>query len=498
MKKTFSNNLGRAVSVAVVLLLLGGFVFAQRSPDDEKRRRRDENGDRRGNREAAVFQTDVPAHAWDIVLGRPTRNSVTLSVLAYTDTEATIVYGPQKGKYDRETAKLALKKDAPSEVVLGDLKPNTRYYYRFRSRPAGGGRFEDSREFDFTTARPAGTDFTFAIQADSHLDEGIDTDVYRRSLLNAGAANPDFLVDLGDTFMTDKYPEFRQAAAQYVAQRYYFGLVGASVPVFLALGNHDGENGWRRSGGESMFDWSNMMRRRYFPNPVPNEFYGGNRTPDKTLGLLQDYYAWEWGDALFVVLDPFTFTVSRARGDDDNWNWTLGREQYFWLKETLEKSRAKYKFVFIHHLVGGADRVARGGAEAAAFWEWGGRSFDLKDEFSANRNGFALPVHQLLVRNQVAAVFHGHDHLFVKQDLDGIVYQEVPQPGHRRADNVRTAEEYGYKSGVVRGSSGVLIVRVTSASAKISYVRAFPEGRERNGRPDGAIEYEYEIPARRP
>jgi hypothetical protein len=39
-----------------------------------------------------------------------------------------------------------------------------------------------------------------------------------------------------------------------------------------------------------------------------------------------------------------------------------------------------------------------------------------------------MPIHQLLVRNKVAAVFHGHDHLFAKQDLDGIVYQEVPQP----------------------------------------------------------------------
>ena len=26
-------------------------------------------------------------------------------------------------------------------------------------------------------------------------------------------------------------------------------------------------------------------------------------------------------------------------------------------------------------------------------------------------------------------VFHGHDHLYARQDLDGIVYQEVPQPG---------------------------------------------------------------------
>ena len=33
----------------------------------------------------------------------------------------------------------------------------------------------------------------------------------------------------------------------------------------------------------------------------------------------------------------------------------------------------------------------------------------------------------VLVQN---IVFHGHDHLFVKEELDGIIYQDVPQPGH--------------------------------------------------------------------
>ena len=44
--------------------------------------------------------------------------------------------------------------------------------------------------------------------------------------------------------------------------------------------------------------WSNTMRKRYFPNPVPDGFYTGNTTKDRFAGLLQDYYAWEWGDAL--------------------------------------------------------------------------------------------------------------------------------------------------------------------------------------------------------
>jgi hypothetical protein len=172
-----------------------------------------------------------------------------------------------------------------------------------------------------------------------------------------------------------------------------------------------------------------------------------------------------------VVLDPFWFTP-RQRGGDDNWVRTLGTEQYQWLTRTLEKSKAKYKFVFIHHLVGGLDKDARGGVEAASLYEWGGKNADGTEGFTAHRPGWALPIHQLLVQNHVSAVFHGHDHLFVKQELGGIIYQEVPQPGWEgRFDSQRVAE-YGYKDGVILSSSGHLRVTVAANQAKVEYIRA--------------------------
>jgi len=208
------------------------------------------------------------------------------------------------------------------------------------------------------------------------------------------------------------------------------------------------------------------MRKQYFPNPVPDDFYTGNATPHPEAGLLQDYYAWSWGDALFIVLDPFWFTPS-SRSSSDNWNWTLGQEQYHWLRQTLENSPARFRFVFIHNLVGGADAQGRGGAEAAPFWEWGGRSADGSDGFAQNRPGWPAPIHQLLVENKVDIVFHGHDHFFAKQDLDGIVYQEVPQPGMPGRGRVpRSAAEYGYVSGVMFGSPGYM--RITVAPDEVT------------------------------
>ena len=123
--------------------------------------------------------------------------------------------------------------------------------YRFSFRRPGAASFEQSEEYSFHTQRAAGSAFTFAVQADSHLDENVSPAVYTRTLTNMSSASPDFLIDLGDTFMTDKRrTDFKLALPQYVAQRYYFGLIGRSAPVFLALGNHDGEGGSRSGGGD--------------------------------------------------------------------------------------------------------------------------------------------------------------------------------------------------------------------------------------------------------
>jgi hypothetical protein len=179
--------------------------------------------------------------------------------------------------------------------------------------------------------------------------------------------------------------------------------------LFLVLGNHDGEGAPKGNAGEEMSVWSAKLRTALFSNPVPNDFYTGNNTPNPSVGDLQDYYAWTWGDALFVVLDPYWFTPP-MRGDSSLWTPTLGETQYQWLKTTLETSNAKWKFVFIHQLIGGYDKNGRGGIEVANLYEWG------------------VPIHQFLVANNVTAVFHGYDHLFVKQELDGIIYQENPAP----------------------------------------------------------------------
>lgn len=449
-----------------------------------------ERGGRRGGRGAtaggtppvSTFKTDVPAHPFDIVLARPTSNAVTISVLAGRNMEGRIRYAAGSGALTEQTPARSFTRDVPVEIVLSGLKPDTAYRYQFVSNIATG------TPCAFHTQRAPGRPFVFTITADSHLDERTDPAVYQRTLSNALADAPDFHIDLGDTFMSEKHANQESALRQYLAQRYYFGLISRSAPLFLVLGNHDGEFpcGPGRDP-EGLAGWSVAARQRYFPNPVPDGFYAGDAFRHAQAGLLQDYYAWTWGDALFVVLSPYWWT-SRSRGNDDPWANTLGREQYDWLRRTLEQSHAKFKFVFIHQLTGGVDRQGRGGAEAAAFAEWGGRNPDGTEGLAARRPGWLEPVHALLVRTGVSIVFHGHDHLYARQELDGVVYQEVPQPGLEGRPNPHLAAEYGYGKGDRLGSPGHLRVKVGPLAATVEYIRSIPDSAV-----NGAVAHVYTV-----
>ncbi len=476
-----------AAALAVALLAVGN--AQQQRPRQERGQRQDGGRRTQDNGEA---RTDVPAHPWDIILGRPTRDSITLSVLAYQPMEGFIEY--ETGKTKNKTAAQSFKPGEPVEIVLKGLKPDAQYSYRFHARANSSDKFTASADYGFHTARPTGSAFTFTVQSDSHLDYNTSPELYARTLANALADKPDFHFELGDTFMTDKYANYQDAAKQYLAQRYYFGLLCHSAPLFFALGNHDGERGRSLNGtANNMTVWSATMRKRYLPNPQPDAFYSGNATPQPFVGLLQDYYAWEWGDALFVVLDPFWFTRDRGglNNEGDNWARTLGEDQYQWLGKTLAGSKAKFKFVFLHHLVGGIDRSARGGIAAAKLYEWGGQNADGSDGFKQHRPNWEMPIHQLLVKHKVSAVFHGHDHLFAKEDLDGIVYQEVPQPGHPRYDSPRNAAEYGYTSGEIQGGAGHLRVLVTARTVTVDYVYSLLPASETTGRKNGQRGYSY-------
>jgi hypothetical protein len=424
-----------------------------------------------GSDAAQNMTFDIPTHPIDVILGRPTRDSITMSIMANQNVEIYIEYDFVTDAFYKRTPRYNLVASQPVEILVNGLQANTAYAYRVRYRFSNSGDFDATDAETFFTQRSPGSSFTFSIQADSHLDSNSSQMLYAQTLASESADKSDFMIDLGDTFMTDKYKPYTNAQSQYLAQRFFLSQIGKTAPLFLVLGNHDGEGAPHGQENE-MSTWSVKLRTKYFPNPIPDGFYTGNSTPDKIKSSLQDYYAWEWGDALFIVLDPYWFTPSQRGTTADLWNPTLGKAQYQWLKATLEASQAKWKFVFIHQLIGGADKNGRGGVEVASFYEWGGNNADGSYGFNEQRLGWGIPIHQLLINNHVTAVFHGHDHLFARQELDGIVYQEVPQPAADGSNGTKNAAEYGYHSGDILNGSGHLRVSVSLEGVTVDFIRS--------------------------
>jgi hypothetical protein len=431
------------------------------------------------------------------LLARPTDRSITVHVVPSRAVELYYEFGTAPGVYTGRTDMQSGTAATPVVTVLPALTANTRYYYRLRHRRPGETAFATRDEHTFFTQRPRGATFTFTVQADSHLDDRSDYAVYTSTQNNIARDRPDFHLDLGDTFMCDKHmgafistvaPAMDAATvdARYAFDRANFARIAHSVPLFLVNGNHEGESGWQLNGTpNNVAVWATLSRKRYFPNPEADSFYASTTDLEPFVGTRQAFYAFEWGDALFVTLDPFWYT--RTRNGTDRWRWTLGEAQYRWLRRVLEGSTARYKFVFLHHLLGGINAEARGGVEAAPFFEWGGLNEDRTDGFATRRPGWGAPIHQVLRDTRVTAVFHGHDHVYVRQELDGIVYQEVPQPSASNFTNGATiATEGGYATGVVRSSSGHLRVVVSPANVTVDYVRATPPAGMRI--PDGGLD----------
>jgi hypothetical protein len=469
-----------------------------------------------------LFVAPLPALAGETllateILGRPTDGSVTVHAVAGFGADAFVEYGTAPGAYTACSDTISVPAAGAIEISVGGLAPDTRYYYRLRVRRDGVPAFEAGDRHTFHTQRRPGSAFVFDVQADSHLgipgatarDTGTDTTLYRITLQNEAADQPDFLLDLGDTFMGEKYyadsPDSMRKSC--LAHRAFFGTVGHSSPVFLVNGNHDGELGWILNGSaENTALWAVRARRLYYPTPVPGGFYSGSTREDPALALdpgigdkrRDGYYAWEWGDALFVVLDPFWYTTTKpapyTTDPGAGWDYTLGPDQYDWLRATLEQSRATFRFVFLHNLVGGLDKDGRGGAEAARLYEWGGADIAGDRGWESRRGWAGGPVHELLVANHVTMVLHGHDHFFCRQELDGVVYQECPQPCRPQyTDQPGSARDYGYLDGTLLGNSGHLRIAVADSAVVVSYVRAYRPGDETADRHNGDVACSYTI-----
>ena len=459
------------------------------------------------------------ADTGNIILGRPTDDSITVHVLAAQEAELFAEYGESPGIYSGRTSVDVPTADGVAEIEVEGLEADTRYFYRVSYRGPDNSDYQAGDEHSFHTQRSRGSTFIFGVQGDSHPERRnimYHPDLYVRTMEQVASARPDLFFMLGDDFsisnsMADFFQGNDEALNQrvvddvYLNQRRFLGLMANSTALFAVNGNH--EEARRHFLGTPLHDvsiFAGRARTRFLPLPAPNDFYTGNPEPVEGIGLLRDYFAFEWGDALFAMIDPYWHSpvpvgnsggMSAGLSDEwdrltrsapDRWDSTMGDAQYEWFSRTLAESDARYKFVFAHHVLG----VGRGGIERASDYEWGGHGADGTWEFDERRPAWELPVHPLMVRHGVTIFFQAHDHIFARQELDGVVYQSVPNP----ADDTYTARNRNaYLSGDVLDNSGYLKVTVSPERLLVDYIRSYLPKDEVDGRRHGETAFSYTL-----
>ncbi len=431
-----------------------------------------------------------------IILGRPTDNSVTISIAFDQNVEYLFEYGIQSGVYTNTSAFFTNIANTPDEKDLTGLTANTKYFYRVKYKTVGASNYIISNEYAFITQRTKGSTYTFTIESDEHLydKKGVKS-MYQVCLNNQANDKPDFMLSLGDIFGDDHNP-FTITSAEldvlHANYRPFLGSICHSIPFYVCLGNHEGENDYYlgKTPPNNLAIWGTLARKNYYPNPFPNSFYSGNTDVEPYgVGNPENYYAWTWGDAQFIVLDVYRDECDTS-AKPQGWNWSLGLPQYTWLKNTLEASTSKYKFVFAHHIRG----QGRGGVTNAQLYEWGGlNKLGGTNTFAANRPGWAKPIHQLFIDNKVNIFFQGHDHVFAHEVLDSITYQALPMAADSTYEIGMLANADAYVSDTVAGT-GHLRVTVSPINVKVDFVRAYlPADTLSGAHKNGEVAFSYTV-----
>lgn len=437
------------------------------------------------------------------ILGRPANDRVSLNVIALKNAEVFVEYGRKENSYLNKTPVIKSSNGQTVEVMITNLKADSKYYYEVNYKFQNDKTFKKGSKGYFYTNRKPGSTFAFGVQGDSHPErfgKMFHPELYTVTMNNAVENNLDFYFTIGDDFSIEKLIAKNRLSQQavdyvYLNQRSYLGILGKYSSIFLVNGNHEQAARYLLDGtADNAAVYAGNARIKMFSLPSPDDFYTGDEKTVKHIGLLRDYYAWQWGDAHFIVLDPYWHSKvavdntagAKEKKKRDLWDITLGSTQYNWLKKTLEESKAKYKFIFAHHVLG----TGRGGVEMADQYEWGGKNQKGIWEFDKKRPDWEMPIHKLMMKHNVSIFFQGHDHLFAFQKLDGIVYQSLPNP----ADLTYTAfNENRYRSGETLPNSGFIKVIVSPEKLKVDYIRSYLPGDATKDHPNGEVAFSYEI-----
>jgi alkaline phosphatase D len=255
--------------------------------------------------------------------------------------------------------------DLTVTLLVSDLRPATRYYYRILVDGRRGKYTPDVPVLSFVTAPDPKTAAVFSVATGScaRFAEDPDQVVWR----SVAAASPDFFIWLGDNIYGDSgQPSTLNGEYQRQRDVITYRPVSRQIPQIAIWDDHD--SGLDNGDGSSSFKYSALKSfRNYWANPA----YGLDDTP----GVFFEYH---YGGVDFFLLDGRYYRDPNAAPDVAG-KTMLGAAQKAWLKERLRASKAPFKII----ATGGGWTVSKGpgGDSWASFLTERDELFDfIRDE----------------------------------------------------------------------------------------------------------------------
>jgi hypothetical protein len=395
------------------------------------------------------------------LLTRPTGSSIRISAINNQKDAEAFVEMRKEGasEWNRQPSSKVAAYTALDWTING-LSPATRYEYRVMLKSGSDESPKQAATGSFRTQRKGPASYTALLMTDPHTGSfppgsgpvlTLDKVVQNASRVK----DAEFVLDLGDNVAwagSREYPQRNPngATRAYAQYRRQIGPLSAHCPHFALIGNWGGESG---KFPEKNIQIVATVRRNLLPGPNHETYPEGGSEGE-------DYYAFTWGDVLYVMLNIQTYSIP-SRPDqfptlmaDVNKieEWTLGAKQRSWFETTLKNATERFRFVCMHHPAAGN----AGDTLNTLYGRGGSRAWNLGEQ---------AKIHALMKKHKVQIFFYGHDHVFVDDIVDGIHYT---LPGSCGAPWHFTKEETGYER--FWPESGHAQLDVTPEKATVTFV----------------------------
>ncbi len=306
------------------------------------------------------FSADTP-FARGPIISKVTNDSLVIFWRTDVATDAEVEYGLSDSNLDQSTVNSTL--DTDHRILLSGLDPDTKYYYRVTSDSL------ESEIYHFRTAPLTMDTFKLAVIGDNRPDTGdepVQPTVFKTLMDMIILEEPHLVIMTGDfVYRVNNELESDLLAWEYLTN--VTDKLGHYAPILTVIGNHD-------TGAHT-----GTIRAQYYLDAF--ELYN-----EPSL-----YYSFDYAGAHFTCLNSEEYGLEgRITGD-----------QYDWLVSDLESTSQPLKIVVAHRPLYPCNHI--------------GSSMDVNE---AERDA----LQQLFEENNVTLFLAGHDHLFNRINVNGVVH----------------------------------------------------------------------------